>query len=102
MLRGRAAAHIQKICRRAARVLDDVHGSHGQAGAIDHAGHAAIELDVVQAVLGGFDFERILFIEIAQFAKTRMTEERVVVKSHFGVERNQSAVTREHARINLE
>src|SRR6266481_529008 len=49
----RAAAHIQKICRRAARVLDDVHGGHGQAGAIDHAGHAAIELDVVQAVLGG-------------------------------------------------
>jgi hypothetical protein len=34
-------------CRR---VLDDVHGGHGQAGAVHHAAHGAVQLDVVQAV----------------------------------------------------
>jgi len=43
------------------------HGGHGEARAVDHTGDAAIELDVVEAVLGGFDFERIFLVEVAQF-----------------------------------
>src|SRR2546421_475086 len=99
---GSAAANIEEIRGRAARVFDDVHGGHGEAGAVDHAGHAAIELDVVEAVLGGFDFERIFFIEVAEFAKILVAKERVVVKRHLGVERNEFAVTGEDARIDFQ
>src|SRR5580692_2556130 len=46
-----ASAHIEKIRGHAAGVLDDVHCGHGQAGAVDHAADAAVELDVIQTVL---------------------------------------------------
>ncbi len=66
---GGAAADVEKIGGRAAGIFDDVHSGHGEAGAIDHAGYGAIELDVVEAVFGGFDFEGIFFVEIAQGAR---------------------------------
>src|SRR6266568_4432914 len=47
----RAATHVQKIRRHPARILDDVHGRHGQPGAVHHAADVSIQLDVVQAVL---------------------------------------------------
>src|SRR5262249_28396120 len=50
-----ATADIKKVCGHAAGVLDDVHGRHGEAGAVHHAADAAIELDVVQAVFRGLD-----------------------------------------------
>ena len=76
-----AAADIEKVRGHAAGVLDDVHGRHGQAGAVDHAADVAVELDVVQAVLRSLDFERIFFGDVAQFAQIGMAEERVVVES---------------------
>ena len=88
--------------RAAAGVLDDVHGGHGEAGAVDHAGDGAVELDVVEAELGGFDFERIFFVEIAQFAKILVAEERVVVEGHLGVERDELAVAGEDEGIDFE
>src|SRR5260370_5913798 len=99
---GGAAADIEKIRGGAASVLDDIHGGHGETGAVNHAGDAAVELDVVEAVLGGFDFERILFIEVAEFAKILVTEKGVVVKSHLGVEGDKLAFAGKHARIDFE
>src|SRR5260370_17675504 len=99
---GGAAAEIEKVCGGAASVLDDIHGGHGETSAVNHAGDAAVELDVVEAVLGGFDFERILFIEVAEFAKFLVAEKRVVVKSHLGVEGDEFAFAGEHARIDFE
>src|SRR6202522_3851009 len=46
-----AATYIEEIRGRAAGVLDNVHGRHGQAGAVHHAGDVAVELDVVEGVL---------------------------------------------------
>ena len=88
----RSAAYIEKVCRHASRVFDDVHGGHGEPGAIHHAAHAAIELDVVQAVLRGFDLEWIFFCYVAQFANIRMAEERVVIEGELGIEREEAAV----------
>src|SRR4029077_12128874 len=102
LLQRAAAADIQEIRGRPAGVLNDVHGGHGQTSSVDHAGHAAVEFDVIESVFGGFHFEGILFVQIAQFAKIRMTEEGVVIKSHLGVERNQFAIAGKHARINLQ
>ena len=46
-----AAAYVEEVCGLAAGVLDDVHRRHGEAGAVDHAGDGAVELDVVERVL---------------------------------------------------
>ncbi len=54
LLRG-VAADVQEVGGRAAVQLDDVHGSHGQAGAVDHAADAALQADVVQVELAGGD-----------------------------------------------
>ena len=89
LLGGSAAADVEEIGRRAAGELDDVHGGHGQARAVDHAADVAVELDVVEPELRGFHFERIFFVEIAQFARVPVAVERVVVESHLGVERDE-------------
>src|SRR6185436_8263271 len=80
----------------------DVHGGHGQARAVDHAGDVTVELDVVQAVLGGFYFERIFLIEVAKLPKFFVAEQAVIVEGHFGVEGYQAAVSGDHARIDFE
>ena len=81
-----AAAHVQEVGRRATRVLNDVHGGHRQAGAVDHAGDVAVELDVVQGVLRGFHFQRIFFRGIAQFLEFLVTEDGVVVEIDLAVQ----------------
>jgi hypothetical protein len=73
-----------------------------EAGAVDHAGDIAVELDVVEAVLRGFDFERIFFVEVAEFAELFMAEQAVVVEGHFCVERDQAAVAGHDAGVNLQ
>ena len=82
-----AAAHIQKIRGTAAGVLDDVHGGHRQARAVHHAGHVAVQLDVVQAEPRGFHFQRILFVQVAQLEQILVPEQRVIVEVDLGVER---------------
>src|SRR5207302_2656920 len=37
-----ATAHVEEVGRAASCVLDNVHGSHGQACAVDHAGYIAV------------------------------------------------------------
>jgi len=77
LIGGCTAADIEEVRGRAASVLDDVHCGHGEPSAVDHTTHAAIELDVVEAVLRSFDFERIFFVEIAEAAKFLVTKEAV-------------------------
>src|SRR5579863_7563960 len=57
----RAAANVEKIRRTFPIELDDVHGRHGEAGAVDHASDRAVESDVVEIVLGGFDLLGVFF-----------------------------------------
>ena len=87
LLLGCAAAYIKEVGGTAAGVLNDVHGRHGQAGAVHHAGDGAIELDVVERVLAGFHFKRIFFVDVAQRLDVGVAEERVVVEVDLGVER---------------
>jgi hypothetical protein len=88
----RASAHIEEVGRHTARVLDDVHGGHGEAGAVHHATHGSIQLDVIEVVLRSFDFQRIFFRRIAQGLDVGMTKERVVVEIHFRVQRKKPAI----------
>ena len=62
LLLGGAAADVEEVRGLAAVELDDVHGGHGEAGAVHQAGDVAVELDVVEPVLGGRDFGGILLV----------------------------------------
>jgi hypothetical protein len=61
--------------------LDDVHRRHGQARAVDHAADVAIELDVGEVILAGFDFGVFLGF-VAQRDNVGVTIERVRVEAH--------------------
>ena len=102
LLRVRAAADIQEVGRLAARQLDDVHRRHGEAGAVDHAADVAVEADVVERELRRFDFERILFGQVAQVAQIGMPIERVVVEDDLRVERQQIAALGQDQRVDLD
>src|SRR6201981_1141958 len=97
-----SAAHVQKIRRHAAGVLDDVHGRHRKTGAVHHAAHVAIQLDVVEAVFRRFHFQRILFGDVAQLAQIGMTKQRVVVEIDFRIEREEAPIGGREERIDFE
>src|SRR5580692_5418909 len=88
-----AAAYVEEICGHAAGILDDIHRRHRQSGAVNHAADAAVELDVVQAVLRSLDLERIFLRNVAQFTNIGMAEERIVIERQLGVESEQPAVS---------
>ena len=96
-----AAADVEEVGGLAACIFNDVHGGHGETCAVHHAGDVAIELDVVQAEARGFHFERIFFIQIAQFQQIFVAVEGVVVDVDFGVERENFAVFGEDERIDF-
>ena len=98
----RAAAYVEEVGRHSACVFDDVHGRHGQARAVHHAADVAVELDVVQVVLGGLNFERVLFGDVAQFLEFRVAEHGVIVDRYLRIERNQATVFRRDQGIDFE
>ena len=49
------AADVEEVGGLAAIELDDVHGRHGEAGAVHHACDIPVKLDVVQVKLRRFD-----------------------------------------------
>ena len=88
----RAAAHVKEIGWAAAGVLNNVHRRHRQARAVHHAGNRAIQLDVIQRVLAGLDFQRVFLRRVAQSLDVRMTEQRVIVERDLRVQRKQLVV----------
>ena len=66
-----------------------------------HAAHRSIQLDVVQAVLAGFDFQRIFFGDVAQVLKIGVAIKRVIVDVHLGVKREYAAIGCGNERIDL-
>src|SRR6185437_12635455 len=101
LLAVRSAAHVEEVGGRSAGILNDVHGRHRQPGAVDHAGHVALELDVVQPVLAGLDLERRLLVQVAQLFQLRMPVQRVVVQVDLGVERHQRVFRGQDQRVDL-
>ena len=58
----------RKLAGLAAVQLDQVHGGHGEPGAVHHAGDVAVERDVVEVVLAGLALDRVFLRRIAQLA----------------------------------
>ena len=101
-LLGGAAADIEEVGGRGAIELDDVHGGHGEARAVHHAADLAVELDVVQRILGGLGLGGILLVDVAQRLEVLVTLERVVVEVHLGIERDHVARAGDDQRIDLD
>ena len=83
-------------------MFDDVHGGHGQAGAVDQAADVAAKRDVGELVLGGFDFVGVFFVVVAHVAQFGVTEDGVVVEAEFGVQAEQVVVTGDDERVDFE
>src|ERR1051325_4221052 len=96
-----AAADIEKVRGLAPGQLDDVHSRHREPRAVDHAGDVAVELDVVEVVLGSLYLKRLFLVEVAQVHKLFMAIERVVVKVDLRIERDEALVLRQQERIDL-
>ena len=75
----RAAAHIEEIGRAATEMLDDIHGGHGQARAVDQAGDGPIEFDVIEIEFAGLDFQRRFLVQVAHFLNILVPVKRVVI-----------------------
>ena len=84
-------ADVEEVGRRPAIQLDDIHRRHGEAGAVHHAADTAVQLDVVQLVLGGLQLGRILLVLVTQIGNIGVAEQGVVVEVHLGVERDHVA-----------
>ena len=67
-------------------MLDDVHRAHREAGAVDEAGDVAVEGDVAERELGGFDFFGIFLVEVAQGDDLGVAVEGVGVEGDLRIE----------------
>src|SRR5262249_47748130 len=81
-----AAADVEEVGRLAAVVFDDVHGAHGQAGAVDQAADVAGEADEAQTGLASAQLGGIFLRLVAKFFDVGVAEQGVVVEADLSVE----------------
>ena len=65
------AADVEEVGGLATGPLDEVHGRHREAGAVDHAADRAVELDERQAGLACLAVGRVLLVGVAQVLELR-------------------------------
>ena len=80
--------------------LDDVHGRHGETGAVDHAGDVAVEGDVVEVELLGAALLLVFLAGIAPVGDV-LAVEGVVVDVDLGVECAQRTVGEDRQGVDL-
>ena len=78
-----------------------IHGGHRQSGAVDDAADVAVESNIVETVAGGFDFLRVFFIKVAVAGDFRVAVDRVAVKRHFRIDREQLVAVDDGQRVDL-
>ncbi len=98
---GAEPADVEEVGRLGAEQLDGVHGGHGQTGTVHQTADVAVQGDVGQVELGGFDFVGIFFIQIAVFNDFGMTEEGVGVEIELGVQSLDVAVAFQDQRVDF-
>src|SRR3569623_1880237 len=96
-----AAADVEKIGGLAAVQLDDIHGRHGETRAVDHAGDAAVERHVVQAVLLRLQLHGVFLTDVFKRNQIGMAEQGVVVEIDLGVHRQQRTAVVDDQWIDL-
>ena len=82
--------------------LNDVHGAHRQACAVNHAADVAIQRHVVQFPLCSLRFTRVFLRLVAHFTQIRLAEQCVAVSAQFAVEADQVALSGDDQRVDLD
>src|SRR5262249_40571048 len=85
---GRPTPDIEEIGRFPTAEFDNIHRSHGQTGAVDHATDVAVQRDVGELVLTGFDLSRIFLVQITQSQNVLVPKHCVVIEAHFRIQRH--------------
>ncbi|WP_227512183.1 succinate--CoA ligase subunit beta, partial [Klebsiella aerogenes] len=96
-----ADGNVEEVSRFAAVQLNDVHGTHRQACAVNHATDVAVEGNVVQFPLRRLSFARIFLRLVAHFTQIRLAEQRVAVSAQFTVEADQIALLGDNQRVDF-
>lgn len=99
---GSTTADIQEVGGLAAVQLDDIHGGHGKTGAVDKAADVTVQLDKVQAGLGGTDLISILLGLIAHLEDVLLPEVGVVVEAELGIHAHDLVVRGLGQRVDLD
>mmetsp|Transcript_5315 Transcript_5315/g.12407 ORF Transcript_5315/g.12407 Transcript_5315/m.12407 type:complete len:306 (-) Transcript_5315:569-1486(-) len=99
---GGGSAHVQKVGGRAAVHRDNVHGGHGQSGAVDHAADLPVQTDVVEVKGGGGDLAGVLLRLVALGEDVLLPKCGVVVESDLGVGGDEVAFRVFRQRIDLD
>ena len=103
----RAAADVEEVRRLDAVVVltgvgDDVEGGHDQARAVADDADLAVELDVVEVVLLGLEFERIRGVFVLELRVAGLTEVGVRVEGDLAVEREDLVVRGANQWVDLD
>ena len=62
----RTSTDVEEVGGAAAVEVEDVHGGHGESGAVDEASDRAVKLDEVEAKLGRLDLGGVLLGQVAE------------------------------------
>ena len=79
------ASNVEEVSGRTAVQLDDVHCGHGKTGTVDKAANVTVELDEVEANLGGLDLIGVLLGNVPPLENLLLAEVGVVVEAELGV-----------------
>ncbi len=96
-----AAADVEEVGGRAADLIDDVEGRHGEPGAVGDDADRPLETDVLEALLGRHLLAVVHLGQAAEGVPFRMTELGALVEGHLGVERVHLARRLEDQRVDL-
>ena len=96
------ATNIEEVGRFASVEFDDVHGRHGESGAVDQTSNVAVEFDVGEARFLGSDFNLFFFGKVSQIIPVFVSELCVLIKGDFGVESDDAVVGGSHKRVDLQ
>ena len=92
----------RKLAGCAAHLADDVDGGHGQAGAVGDDADAAVEADVLQALVVGRRLALVALLGGVVLLVLGVAEHGVAVEGDLGVEGVHPAVGREDERVDLD
>merc|ERR1719445_459728 len=79
------ASNIEEVGGFSSVQLDDVHGGHGEAGTIDQTPDVPVQLDVVEAVLGGLHLPGVRLGRVLHLKYMFLSEGSIVIKSKLGI-----------------
>jgi hypothetical protein len=100
-LRRRATPDIEEVGRFAAMELDQIHRSHRQARAVDHAGDVAVEGHIVETMLTSLVLLFVLLAGVAPIEQALLTEQGVGLNVDLGVQGHQTPFTGHDEWIDL-